>query len=103
VKLPHPALRLLCAPIAVLLYLLFVIPGKVGQDRGIRFLGSLPLYTYRGKPLRSLWLDTFDRLSPQIEHRFVWDELDAWFQEADLQVVAAREDTGWHVLLQSRQ
>ncbi len=103
VKLPHSALRLLCAPIAVLLYLLFVVPGKIGQERGIRFLGSLPLYTYRGKPLRSLWLDTFDRLSPQIEHRFVWAELDAWFKEADLQVVAAREDTGWYVLLQSKQ
>jgi hypothetical protein len=53
---------------------------------------------YRGKPLRSLVLDTFDRLSAPVEHRYVWRELAPWFHDAGLVVDAARDETGWFVL-----
>jgi len=53
---------------------------------------------YRGKPLRSLVLDTFDRLSAPVEHRYVWSELAPWFEGAGLTVDAARDETGWFVL-----
>ena len=33
------------------------------------------MYGYRRKPFRSLVLDTFDRLSAPVEHRYVWSEL----------------------------
>jgi hypothetical protein len=53
---------------------------------------------YRGKPLRSLVLDTFDRLSAPVEHRYVWSELAPWFEEAHLSVQAARDEAGWFIL-----
>ena len=53
---------------------------------------------YRGKPFRSLVLDTFDRLSAPVEHRYVWKDLAPWFSETGLVVDAARDETGWFVL-----
>ena len=53
---------------------------------------------YRGKPFRSLFLDTFDRLSAPVEHRYVWDELAPWFADEGLVVDAVREEAGWFVL-----
>jgi hypothetical protein len=49
-------------------------------------------------PFRSLVLDTFDRLSAPVEHRYVWEDLAPWFEEAGLVVDAARDETGWFVL-----
>jgi SAM-dependent methyltransferase len=43
------------------LYVSLVIPG--------RWVRSLPLGIYRNQPVRSLWLDTFDRLSAPLENR----------------------------------
>lgn len=34
---------------------------------------SLPLGIYRNQPVRSLWLDTFDRLSAPLENRYGWE------------------------------
>jgi hypothetical protein len=53
---------------------------------------------YRGKSIRSLVLDTFDRLSAPVEHRYVWDELAPWFEESNMKVEAARDETGWFIL-----
>ncbi len=53
---------------------------------------------YRGKPLRSLTLDTFDRLSAPVEHRYVWADLAPWFSQAGLVVDAVRDETGWFIL-----
>lgn len=90
VGLPHRLLRALCAPLAAALYVAFVIPG--------RWVPSLPLGTYRNQPVRSLWLDTFDRLSAPLENRYVWDDLEPWFHEQGLVVESAREDAGWFIL-----
>lgn len=97
VRLPHPVLRALSAPIAAVLYALFVLPGRLG-GRHFVALDRLPLGTYRGKPPRSLWLDTFDRLSAPIEHRMHWADLEPWFAGAGLDVLATRDDAGWFVL-----
>ena len=43
---------------------------------------------YRRKPFRSLVLDTFDRLSAPVEHRYVWSELQPWFDDTGLVVDA---------------
>ena len=98
VRFPHPMLRALCAPLAGLLYLCVVVPGRLGQLTSIGPLERLPLQTYRGRPLRSLWLDTFDRLSAPLEKRYVWEEIEPWFQKAGLEVEAVREDAGLIVL-----
>jgi SAM-dependent methyltransferase len=98
VRLPHQVLKMVSAPIAFGLYVTVVAPGGYGERRHIGALAGLPLHAYRGKPLRSLVLDTFDRLSAPVEHRYVWDELAPWFDDAGLEVEAARDETGWFIL-----
>jgi SAM-dependent methyltransferase len=98
VRLPHRALKGLSTPIAAILYLAVVVPGRWGQQREVTSLSGLPMDTYRDKPFRSLVLDTFDRLSAPVEYRYVWEELQHWFLDAGLVVDAARDETGWFVL-----
>jgi len=98
VRTPHPLLRVLSAPIAALLYVGVVRLGALGARAGIGPLARLPMASYRGKSYRSLFLDTFDRLSAPVEHRYVWRELAPWFEEEGLVVDAAREEAGWFVL-----
>ncbi len=98
VRMPHRILRLVTVPIAAALYVAVVTPGHLGDRLGVAALGKLPMDAYRGKPFRSLVLDTFDRLSAPVEHRYVWSELEPWFAEAGLVVESARDETGWFVL-----
>ena len=90
VRVPHRMLRPLSYPIAALLYGLVVVPGGFGDRRGSKRLADLPLADYRGSPLRSLWLDTFDRLSAPLEHRYTWDEVRPWIEAAGLELIAVR-------------
>jgi len=98
VRTPHRVLRILSVPVAGLLYLGVVRLGAFGARAGIDRLSRLPMSSYRGKSFHSLVLDTFDRLSAPVEHRYVWEELAPWFEEAGLVVDAAREEAGWFVL-----
>jgi hypothetical protein len=97
-RLSHPALKALSTPVAAVLWGAFVIPGRWGERRGMGTLAGLPMDAYRDKPFRSLVLDTFDRLSAPVEHRYVWSDLQPWFDRTGLVVDAARDDTGWFVL-----
>ncbi len=97
-RMPHPLLRVLCAPLGAFLYLMFVVPGHVGEALHIPGLRSLPLHAYRKRPVRSLWLDTFDRLSAPIEHRYVLSEVEPWFERAGLRIESARDDAGLFIL-----
>lgn len=98
VNLPHSLLRALSAPVAALLFAGVVLPGRWGHRFRVGALSRLPMSTYRDKPFRSLVLDTFDRLSAPVEHRYIWAELEPWFADAGLVVDAARDETGWFVL-----
>ena len=100
---PRPTLRLFSAPLAFLLTLLFVFPGQLGERFGIEKLRRLPLATYRQRPLRALWLDTFDRLSAPVEHRYSRPELEAMLVDAGLDVEKVREQAGWFVVARRRQ
>ena len=97
-RLPFRVLRVLSYPIAATLYSTVVMAGKIGDTVGVKALSGLPMSTYRDKPLGSLVLDTFDRLSAPIEHRFVWSELAPWFEDSGLHVDAARDDSGWFIV-----
>ena len=97
-RVPHRLLRWLCAPLGLLLYAGVVLPGRAGEAAGVRALASLPLQTYRRRPVRSLWLDTFNRLSAPFEHRFLWPEVQQWLDDAGLRVESARDDAGWIVV-----
>src|SRR5581483_5163711 len=60
VHVPHRLLRALCIPLSAVLYMTFVIPGRIGQRLRLRPLAGLPLDVYRRLGWRALWLDTFD-------------------------------------------
>ena len=94
----HPTLKRLSTPIAAGLYWGLVVPGAWGEKHGVGSLAGLPMDSYRGKPFRSMTLDTFDRLSAPVEHRYVWSELQPWFDKTGLVVDAARDETGWFIL-----
>ncbi len=98
VRIPHRVLKPLATPVAGLLYAGVVVPGRWGAEHSFNGLAGLPMSTYRDKPFRSLVLDTFDRLSAPVEHRYVWSELQRWFDETGLIVDAAREETGWFII-----
>ena len=97
-RLPHPLLKVLSRPLAFLLYAVFVLPGAFGDKRRISWLAGLPLGSYRQRPVRSLWLDTFDRLSAPIENRYTWADIEPWFRDERLTVESVREDAGLIVL-----
>lgn len=98
VRMSHRNLKMVSTPMAALLYWGVVVPGHWGERHGVSALARLPMDAYRGKPLRSLELDTFDRLSAPVENRYVWADLAPWFDDAGLVVDAARDETGWFVL-----
>lgn len=98
VRVPGALLKAISAPVALALYGTVVVPGQFGVRHGIGRLASLPLAFYRGKPLRSLWLDTFDRLGAPIENRYVWRELEPWFASAGLVVQSVREESGLFIV-----
>lgn len=103
VRLPHRVTRVVSGPLSAALYGAVVVPGLVGQRAGIGVLADLPLAPYRGRPLRSLWLDTFDRLSAPIETRYVWDEIRPWFEEASLDVEGVSETHGLTIVARRRK
>ena len=98
VGMNHRRLRALSSVVAAGLSVTVVRPGVLGDRLGIRRLASLPMAAYRGKPFRALVLDTFDRLSAPVEHRYRWEDLAPWFAGEGLVVEAVREEAGWFVL-----
>ncbi|HLX89515.1 MAG TPA: class I SAM-dependent methyltransferase, partial [Acidimicrobiales bacterium] len=98
VRMPHRLLRAFSAAVAAVLSVVLVKPGELGAKLGVRRLAALPMAAYRGKTFRAVWLDTFDRLSAPVEHRYRWEELAPWFAGAGLVVDAVREDAGWFVV-----
>lgn len=91
IRVPHEILRGLSLPLAAMLYAAVVAPGRLGDRLNVAPLRGLPLHVYRGKPLRALWLDTFDRLSAPVEYRYRWEDVEPWFDRAGLEVMNVRE------------
>ena len=95
IRMPHNLLYLLCYPIAVLSYLLFVFPCKIFSERAER--KSWPLRSYLNYPFAVLLNDTFDRFSAPIENRYTKEEILAWYQRANLKSVRILKGHGWRV------
>lgn len=92
-RMPHPALRVLSAGIAGGLYGGLVVGCAVAGRMG-KSLENFPLALYRNRPVRALWLDTFDRLSAPIEQRFSPADVEPWFRDAGLTVESVSERIG---------
>lgn len=98
VRMPDPLLRLLSWPVALTLWLLVVWPGAVLAGRRRKDGADPPLAAYRRRPLRYLWLDTFDRLSSPVSHRYVWEDIRPWYDDAGLVVEAVRDESGLFIV-----
>jgi SAM-dependent methyltransferase len=92
------ALRWLSAGVAAVLEVVFVTPGRLGDRWHVRWLAQLPLAVYRQRSFRALWLDTFDRLSAPVEHRYVWADLEPWFVAEGLVVQSVRDEAGFFIV-----
>jgi SAM-dependent methyltransferase len=90
-RTPPGAIRIMSWPIALLLWLTVV-------HAGARWRPHLPLAVYRGQPMRALWLDTFDRLSAPIEHRYTWMQLQPWYDARGLVIDKVRDESGLFIL-----
>jgi hypothetical protein len=98
VQIDRRALRWLSAGLAAALRVVLVVPGEWGDRWHIPWLAKLPLSVYRKRSFRALWLDTFDRLSAPVEHRYVWDELRPWFSEEGFAVESVRDEAGFFIV-----
>jgi SAM-dependent methyltransferase len=92
-RLPSGAVRVASWPLAFLLWVTAVQAGAHWRSSA-----ALPLAAYHGKPMRALWLDTFDRLSAPIEHRYTWSDIRPWYEARDLVVDKVRDQNGLFVL-----
>ena len=91
IRMPHRPLRAFSAAVAAALWPLVVLLRRgAGHPRS----DQAPLATYRDKPFRSLWLDTFDRLSAPIENRYSEQDIREWFRDAGLELQSIRDDGG---------
>jgi SAM-dependent methyltransferase len=98
VDMDRRALRGLSALVAGVLRVTFVTPGTWGDKWGVAWLKKLPLAVYRRRSFRALWLDTFDRLSAPVEHRYLWSELEPWFAAEGLTVESVRDEAGFFIV-----
>jgi SAM-dependent methyltransferase len=93
-RLSSRAVRLASWPLAFFLWVTVVQAGAHWRRKS----ATLPLQAYHGKPMRALWLDTFDRLSAPIEHRYTWADIRPWYEARGLLVDQVRDDSGLIVL-----
>ena len=98
VRVDRRALRWLSAWVAGILRATFVVPGEWGDRWDVPPLAKLPLAVYRRRSFGALWLDTFDRLSAPVEHRYVWSELEPWFSREGLVVDSMRDEAGFFIV-----
>lgn len=96
-RLPHRILHLLSYPVALVAYLLFVMPARLlaSLPRLRAYARGLPLAGYMDYPFIVLVNDQFDRFSAPIERRYTKEEVHAWLEREGLQDVQVRGNYGW--------
>jgi SAM-dependent methyltransferase len=97
VRMPKPLLRMLCYPLAAVLFTAFVLPLRFSKRTG-RFEGlasALPLKTYADYPFKVCVNDQFDRFSAPLEQRFHRDEVERMLVDAGFVDVRILENHGW--------
>jgi SAM-dependent methyltransferase len=97
VRMPHLLLRLLCVPLAALLFGLFVLPYRL--MRRMDYLRSvadyMPLKTYADYSFAVCVNDQFDRFSAPLERRYEREEVERLLAGAGLVDVRVTAHHGW--------
>ncbi len=96
-RMPRPLLRVLCYPVAAVLYAVFVLPYRLSRRvRGLeRVAVALPLKAYADYPFKVCVNDQFDRLSAPLEWRFTADEVEALLRDVGFTDTVVLDNHGW--------
>ncbi len=96
-RMPLPLLRAVTLAFAALLWVGYVLPGKLLSSLpALRpRLAALPLGQYFDYPFRVLWNDQFDRFSAPLERRYRRQEVGALLAAAGLEEVRVLGGYGW--------
>jgi len=94
-KLSHKILYILCYPIAILSYLIFVLPYKYLFKYFVK--EGWPLGTYANYSFFVILNDTFDRFSAPIENRYSKEEILAWYQRSSFKNIKILAGSGWRL------
>ncbi len=96
IRLPHKLLYVLSYPIALLSYLILVLPYKFFFKKRGKI--DWPLGTYVNYSFSVLLNDTFDRFSAPIENRYSKEQILEWYQRAGLKNIKILGGSGWRLL-----
>lgn len=95
IRLPHKVLYLFCYPIAILSYLIFVLPYKIFLKKTNNV--NWPLRLYSDYPIKVLLNDTFDRFSTPVENRYTKEEILKWYGRTGLKDIKILGGGGWRI------
>ena len=95
-KTPYKILYVLSYPIAIISFIIFVIPYIILSKFSKKIANSnWPLKLYYKHKIKVLINDTFDRFSPPLEHRYSKEEILAWYK--GLKNIKILGQGGWRI------
>jgi glycosyltransferase involved in cell wall biosynthesis len=96
-RLPSPVLRVLCYPIAAVVFTMFVLPYRLSRrvPRLRRVAAVLPLKAYANYPFKVCVNDQFDRFSAPLEWRFTADDVEEMLRNAGFSDIVVLDNDGW--------
>lgn len=99
-RLPHGIKKFVCDLLAVLLYMPFVLAGRLLKRIGLKKLADkLPLNIYQDQSFYIIRNDALDRFGTKLEQRFTRKQVEAMMREAGLdQIVISPGMPYWHAV-----
>lgn len=94
---PHSLLYGASYPIAIGVYLNFVLPYKILHRLSLtrQVAERIPLRQYASYPFQVCVNDQFDRFSAPIENRYTREEVKGWLERAGLEDISVLPNWGW--------
>jgi len=101
VKIPSNCLYwLLYLVLPIVLFLLYYPSKILWHIPGMRKLSAVPPYNYdqyRGRKIRDIHMNLFDRFGNPVERRYSHDEMKEWMNSADFKEYSLHFKDGWTV------
>lgn len=100
VRIPSNILYYLLYPALGLVLVLLYYPSTALWHVGLRKLATLPPYNYeqyRGRPLRDIHMNLFDRFGNPVERRYHRSEMEDWMRRAGFAKYRLYFKDGWTV------
>lgn len=99
-RLPSGVKKFVCDLLAILLYLPFILLGRVFKSIGLRKAASqLPLSIYQDQPFYIVRNDALDRFGTKLEQRFSKNEIETMMKAAGLtDIIVSPGKPYWHAV-----